>query len=88
MRGEVRTISRAARAPAGRHAHVDERHVGLLALGERDGLVRVGGGADERERGLLLQERGQGVAERRLVVGQQDAHMRVAAQGKGGAHGG
>ena len=73
---------------AGRHAHVDERHVGLLALGERDGLVRVGGGADERERGLLRQERGQGVAERGLVVGQQDAHMRVAAQGKGGAHGG
>jgi hypothetical protein len=74
------------RAASRRHAHVDERDVGLFPLGERHRFVRVGRRADEGERGLLREQRGERFAKRGLVVGEEDAHMRIAAQGKRGAH--
>jgi hypothetical protein len=64
-----------ARAASGRHLHVHQSHVGKLLLGERDGLVGVGRLADQQHPVLVREQLREGAAQRRLVVGDEDADV-------------
>ena len=82
----ARDLAGRAGPAAGRHAHVDERDVGQLALGER----RRPRPRRRRRRRARAWAPARGASdrasrERRLVVGHQDADMRVAVRRGRGA---
>src|SRR5262249_42291798 len=56
-----------------------DRNRRLRRAGERDRLLRVGGGRDEVEPGLGPDERRKGVADGRIVLGDEDRDRRRLA---------
>jgi hypothetical protein len=61
-------LTRHARSAAGRHPHVHERDVGTLPARDRDGLLGVGGGADQLEMALGRDQVPEHLTQRRLVL--------------------
>ncbi len=62
-----------------RHVEVDHDRVRVERVGELDRVEPVRGGADDRERGLVLDERTERLEEALVVVGEQHAHPTVLA---------
>ena len=57
-----------------RHPHVHQHHVGLQRQRLLDRLPAVGGGADHRDPGLDVQQRGDALPDQLLVVDDQHPH--------------
>ena len=51
---------------------VEDRHVGTFAGDDADGFLPVGGGCRDRDAGLEIEQRGDGFAEKGLVIGEHD----------------
>ena len=85
MRRISRGRARALVVVVGRHAHVDDREVGLVLADQREQRVGVAGAPDDLVAGVLEQA-GEALAQEDGVLGDHDAHgsstaIRVPAPG-------
>jgi len=56
-----------------RHAEIQHREIGLMTLGELDGIEAIAGGADDFEATREMQIIADGLQSGRRIVGDQDA---------------